>query len=412
VASFVNPISSTYSITGNSFGVSTTASQPYNLYTNTSGVDYGLVIANLSGSNGTITLSNNSTTFTTITSTSTGLTIGDAVNAGIITGTNFNMSFSSFFQSGLNTGINNNSANSSNPFIYFALNDTSNNQIIPLYIYYNSVLCNAILNMNYNNITNVNNLNFANGLTIQYDGYENYLYSNSSTNTLGGGLYFSCNGNVNGLYLTSSTSSSGRTIGLNAPINASFDLNMNNNDINNCNSVNSSGTLNLTGTSVLINGNAIPSQPTSGLSYPLISSVYVTNSTYPCTYGADQGVTYLSTVYNYNNQYIIINFQLYFIVPSNYPTGFNINPYQPAIFNYSTPLYPTTLTPTLVTNSISCINSSFSAYATSCTIGNITTVNPNIAYVSSSSIAFVPNVQTTFLPNQAYYIGGSITVYF
>ena len=79
-ANFFNPIVSTGSITGQSLSASTTGSQAYNIYTNTSGVDYGLVIANTSGNNGSLTLSNNGGTLTTITSTTNGLTILDGLD--------------------------------------------------------------------------------------------------------------------------------------------------------------------------------------------------------------------------------------------------------------------------------------------------------------------------------------------
>jgi hypothetical protein len=82
IANFLNPISSTYSITGQSLGVNTTGSNAYTIYSNTTPVDYGLVIANTTGGNGSLTLSNNSTTLTTLTSTSTGLSINDPIIVG------------------------------------------------------------------------------------------------------------------------------------------------------------------------------------------------------------------------------------------------------------------------------------------------------------------------------------------
>lgn len=180
VASFINPILSTYSITGNNFVVAPTNNDSYSIYSNSSG-GYGLVIANTSGNNGKITLSNNSTTLTTITSATNGLNISDPVTA-----TSFNMSFSSFFESSVNTGISNNSINSSAPIIYFALNDASGNQIIPLYINYNSVVSNVLLNMNNNDIYNCNSVNSSGvlnltGSIVEANGYEIMTTANSAS---------------------------------------------------------------------------------------------------------------------------------------------------------------------------------------------------------------------------------------
>jgi hypothetical protein len=76
-ASFLNPIVSNASITGQSLGLNTTGADAYTIYSNTSPVNYGLVIANTTGANGSLTVSNNGGTSTTLTSTSTGLSIND-----------------------------------------------------------------------------------------------------------------------------------------------------------------------------------------------------------------------------------------------------------------------------------------------------------------------------------------------
>jgi cytoskeletal protein CcmA (bactofilin family) len=85
VASFVNPIASTYSISGQSFGVNTNGNNAYTIYSNTAPINYGLVIANTTGNNASLTLSNNGSIFTTLTSSSTGLYIDDplSVNGGV-----------------------------------------------------------------------------------------------------------------------------------------------------------------------------------------------------------------------------------------------------------------------------------------------------------------------------------------
>jgi len=67
-------------VTGTGFNVSTTGSNPYTIYSNSSPSNFGLVIANVTGNDGTLTLSNNSTTLTTLTSTATGLIISDPIS--------------------------------------------------------------------------------------------------------------------------------------------------------------------------------------------------------------------------------------------------------------------------------------------------------------------------------------------
>jgi hypothetical protein len=76
-ASFLNPIVSNASITGQSLGLNTTGADAYTIYSNTSPVNYGVVIANTTGADGNLTISNNGGTSTTLTSTSTGLSIND-----------------------------------------------------------------------------------------------------------------------------------------------------------------------------------------------------------------------------------------------------------------------------------------------------------------------------------------------
>lgn len=152
-ATFLNPIATNSSITGSVFNVVAPNQDAYSLYLNSVG-GYGLVVANITtGGLGTLTLSNNGSTNTTLTSTSSGLSINDSVTAS-----SFNIGNSSYFTSGNNTGINNNVTGTLNPFIYFAINDLSNVQQIPLYIYYNALLVNATLNMNNNDINNVKNI--------------------------------------------------------------------------------------------------------------------------------------------------------------------------------------------------------------------------------------------------------------
>jgi len=71
-------ISSSVNITSPSFIISDGVDDNYQLYSQNTG-SYGFVIANTSGGLGTLTLSNGSSTLTTLTSTTTGLSINDAV---------------------------------------------------------------------------------------------------------------------------------------------------------------------------------------------------------------------------------------------------------------------------------------------------------------------------------------------
>lgn len=71
-----DPIVATGNITAPGFGISDGVNNNYLLYSQNT---YGMVIANTSGNNGTLTLSNGSTTLTTLSSTTDGLTINDAI---------------------------------------------------------------------------------------------------------------------------------------------------------------------------------------------------------------------------------------------------------------------------------------------------------------------------------------------
>jgi hypothetical protein len=163
VASFVNPISSTYSITGQSFGVNTTGSEAYTIYSNTTPSNYGLVIANTTGNNGSLTLSNNGGTLTTITSTSTGLNIADPLSVdGTLT----------LGSSGVNATINTASANGittlSNNNVNGGFTFNVNGGPLP-------TICNMLgtgfyifntLDMGDNNIVGLNKLGVSTGQTL------------------------------------------------------------------------------------------------------------------------------------------------------------------------------------------------------------------------------------------------------
>ena len=80
-----DPIVSTGQISGNNFLVNASGQDQYSIYSNSIG-GYGLVLANTTtGGVGTLTLSNNSTTLTTMSSTTSGLNIADPVICNSLT---------------------------------------------------------------------------------------------------------------------------------------------------------------------------------------------------------------------------------------------------------------------------------------------------------------------------------------
>lgn len=80
-----------------------------------------------------------------------------------ISGASLNVNNTVIFANSESTAISNTSLESTNPNIYFALNDPSNNQVAPLQIYYNSIQYNANLNMNNNPIYNISSLQIGTG---------------------------------------------------------------------------------------------------------------------------------------------------------------------------------------------------------------------------------------------------------
>ena len=82
-----------------------------------------------------------------------------------ITGETLSINNLVIFPNSQSTGISNFSSNSLNPIIYFALNDASNNQTAPLYIYYNAIQSNVFLNMTNHSILNTSSISFSNGTT-------------------------------------------------------------------------------------------------------------------------------------------------------------------------------------------------------------------------------------------------------
>jgi hypothetical protein len=129
-ATFLNPIATNSSITGNNFNLSAPSQDAYSLYLNSVG-GYGLVVANTTPSGfGTLTLSNNGSINTTLTATSAGLVI----NTPISVNGNINM--------------NNYSINNINTISGYSSNNITCNSTL-------NMGTGKSINMNSNNITNI-----------------------------------------------------------------------------------------------------------------------------------------------------------------------------------------------------------------------------------------------------------------
>ena len=129
-ATFLNPISTNSSITGNNFNLSAPSQDAYSLYLNSVG-GYGLVVANITPSGfGTLTLSNNGSINTTLTATSAGLVINTPIS---VTG---------------NINMNNYNVNNINTITGYGSNNITCNSTL-------SMGSGKSINMNSNNITNI-----------------------------------------------------------------------------------------------------------------------------------------------------------------------------------------------------------------------------------------------------------------
>jgi hypothetical protein len=184
VASFINPISSTYAISGQSFGVNTTGSDAYSIYSNTTPSNYGLVIANTTGNNGSLTLSNNSTTLTTLTSTTNGLTIGDGLDVAgnigcqAISCSTLNTNGNTISSGTINAGAISGSGLTTTGNITTASNGLGGTSVFnDTVCNFNSISCGGNItagsfttsggiNVNNSNINNVNTLNGTSGGTL------------------------------------------------------------------------------------------------------------------------------------------------------------------------------------------------------------------------------------------------------
>ena len=223
-ANFFNPIVSSGSISGQSFGVNTTGSNAYTIYSNTTPSDYGLVIANTTGGNGSLTLSNNGTTLTTITSTSLGLNIADPLSVdGTLT----------LGSSGVNATINTASAN--------GITTISNNNVSGGFTFNVnggpiSTICNMLgtgfyiyntLDMGDNNIVGLNKLSVSSGQTLSIvDGVTDLM----TFSTVGMNIYEDLGMNGYNIIGIDSLAGNGvNNIGFTSPIN------MNDNNINGIN---------------------------------------------------------------------------------------------------------------------------------------------------------------------------------
>jgi len=183
-ATFVNPISTTYSITGGSLGISTTGQDTYSIYSNSTG-GYGLVLANTTGNNGSLTLSNNGGNLTTLTCSApqtlnynggsiTGLlnltsiysyiNINSAISMASGQAININNSALYLYDGVLNTNIyfagnqcsfNNGGSYAGNAGFNFALNDSTSSLQTVLNIASAEIDSYTNLNMNSKNILNI-----------------------------------------------------------------------------------------------------------------------------------------------------------------------------------------------------------------------------------------------------------------
>jgi hypothetical protein len=224
VASFVNPISSTYSISGQSFGVNTTGSEAYTIYSNTTPSNYGLVIANTTGNNGSLTLSNNGGTLTTITSTSTGLNIADPLSVdGTLTlgSSSVNATINTASANGITTLSNNNVSGGFTFNVNGGPISTICNMLGTGFYIYNT------LDMGDNNIVGLNKLGVTTGQTLSIvDGVTNLM----TFSTVGMNIYEDLGMNGYNIIGIDSLAGNGvNNIGFTSPIN------MNDNNINGIN---------------------------------------------------------------------------------------------------------------------------------------------------------------------------------
>jgi hypothetical protein len=255
----------------------------YLLQPRLSGTDFGLTVINALSNNSTLSLSNGGGNVISMTCTGP-----QTLNiAGSVTATSFNISNSSYFTSGNNTGINNNTTGTLNPFIYFAINDLSNVQQIPLYIYWNSLLLSATLNMNSYNITNIGALtgnagivtvnsaiSMGSGNAININNSTLNLYSGTIVTNIGQGVgqvYFNNNAPfANSPSFSFALYKSGgftSVLDLSPTVVAlTTQLNMNNNNIINIDTITGNSTSNITvnstigmgtGKSINMNNNSI-----------------------------------------------------------------------------------------------------------------------------------------------------------
>ena len=143
-------------------------------FTNVSTGEYGSLFVDPNPNNdltiysnqagGGLTVSNSTNSFTINPTSGNVATFLNPISSSLgITGGTLGVNNFVIFPNSQSTGISNYSQNSLNPLIYFALNDASDNQTAPLYIYYNSIQYNVNLNMNNNPIYNTNNITFSDG---------------------------------------------------------------------------------------------------------------------------------------------------------------------------------------------------------------------------------------------------------
>ena len=318
-----------------------------------------------------------------------------------LTNSNLNNTYSNILQ------LTNTIAGNQNPNIYISLNNSSNTQINAIEINQSRILASLNLNMNNNTIQSCTNVQ-TNQLTFPFYGSnisqsptlnpQIMAFTNSAPANLNPQFYYQLL-NSGGTYTVPLQLTSTENL-------SNVDLNMNQNDINNCKSVNSSSTLtisatstlNLNGTSVLINNNPIPPAYITSSATNTVSSI---GWTWPQPYNItidtnpDYTVSTNFFVYNFNNNSITLNFnQLSFIINS-YTSGSGFPNY---IINFQNPIY-SGLTPI--------------SFSTSFMFAQNQTLYPcQVVAVSSTSITISPLFFTLGWTNINFVVNGTVTIYF
>ena len=276
-----DPIVSTGNITGTGLTIATTGQDTYSIYSNSTG-GYGLVLANTTGNNGSLTLSNNGGNLTTLTCSApqtlnynggsiTGLlnltsnlsyiNINSAISMASGQAININSSVLYLYDAGLNTNIyfagnqcsfNNGGSYTGNAGFNFALNNNALPSVLStvLNIASDEIDMYADLNMNDNNITS--NIIFTTQLQLLSDlpAGGSVTFYNYDPNIFALNMF---NGTGNATLAIQNSGTNIITFN-NAGITSSESINMNGNDINNITTLNAGG----------LGGYVVTNTPTTG----------------------------------------------------------------------------------------------------------------------------------------------------